>query len=237
MRRFRQALSEEECVSLLKTEKRGTLAVIGDGGYPYALPINFYYDEAENRIYFHCSREGHKADAMSNSRSASPRTTRASSAATGQSHGFTRVSRLPSVGSILCLASTGIPCSATAFRGRLRARRHQQRETVRKNILKYGWFLCNILCRRALYYVKEIEKENRISGGYHETHHHRHFCYSSCPFLCGMPQTRFPRPGGRAHRRSDRGSNRGAHRSSRAPNGCFGLPYQGRARYAGLHRH
>lgn len=66
MRRFRQALSEEECISLLKTEKRGTLAVIGDGGYPYALPINFLYDEAENRIYFHCSREGHKADAMSN---------------------------------------------------------------------------------------------------------------------------------------------------------------------------
>ncbi len=66
MRRFRQALSEEECISLLKNEKRGTLAVIGDGGYPYALPINFLYDEAENRIYFHCSREGHKADAMSN---------------------------------------------------------------------------------------------------------------------------------------------------------------------------
>lgn len=66
MRRFKQALSEEECKSLLKTEKRGTLAVIGDGGYPYALPINFLYDEAENRIYFHCSREGHKADAMSN---------------------------------------------------------------------------------------------------------------------------------------------------------------------------
>ena len=64
MRRFKQALSEEECRNLLKTEKRGTLAVIGDGGYPYALPINFYYDEAENKLFFHCSREGHKADAM-----------------------------------------------------------------------------------------------------------------------------------------------------------------------------
>ncbi|MBR3382638.1 MAG: pyridoxamine 5'-phosphate oxidase family protein [Clostridia bacterium] len=64
MRRFKQALSEEECRSLLETEKRGTLAVIGDGGYPYALPINFYYDEAENKLYFHCSREGHKAEAM-----------------------------------------------------------------------------------------------------------------------------------------------------------------------------
>lgn len=64
MRRFKQALSCAECVELLKTEKRGTLAVIGDGGYPYALPINFYYDEAENKIYFHCSSSGHKADAM-----------------------------------------------------------------------------------------------------------------------------------------------------------------------------
>ena len=66
MRRFKQALSDEECIRLLKTEKRGTLAVIGDGGYPYALPINFYYDQAENKIFFHCSREGHKADAMNN---------------------------------------------------------------------------------------------------------------------------------------------------------------------------
>ena len=65
MRRFKQALSGAECVELLKTEKRGTLAVIGDGGYPYALPINYYYDEAENKIYFHCSGSGHKADAMS----------------------------------------------------------------------------------------------------------------------------------------------------------------------------
>ena len=64
MRRFKQALSEEECRSLLKTEKRGTLAVIGDEGYPYALPINFYFDEVENKIYFHCSSTGHKADAM-----------------------------------------------------------------------------------------------------------------------------------------------------------------------------
>ena len=66
MRRFRQALSGAECAELLKTEKRGALAVIGDGGYPYALPINFYYDEGENKLYFHCSREGHKADAMNN---------------------------------------------------------------------------------------------------------------------------------------------------------------------------
>jgi nitroimidazol reductase NimA-like FMN-containing flavoprotein (pyridoxamine 5'-phosphate oxidase superfamily) len=64
MRRFKQALSEEACREVLRQEKRGTLAMVGDGGYPYAVPINFYYDERENRIFFHSAKSGHKADAM-----------------------------------------------------------------------------------------------------------------------------------------------------------------------------
>ena len=64
MRRFKQALPAAECADILRREKRGVLAVAGDGGYPYALPINFYYEESENKIYFHCAREGHKRDAM-----------------------------------------------------------------------------------------------------------------------------------------------------------------------------
>ena len=64
MRRFKQALSPEECKELLRNEKRGVLSVIGDNGFPYGLPINFYYDEEENAIYFHSAKEGHKIDAM-----------------------------------------------------------------------------------------------------------------------------------------------------------------------------
>lgn len=64
MRRFKQALEKAECEMLLRTEKRGTLAVIGDGGYPYAVPINFLYDAAENRIWFHSAGSGHKFDAL-----------------------------------------------------------------------------------------------------------------------------------------------------------------------------
>ena len=64
MRRKNQQLSGEDCARILREEKRGALAVIGDGGYPYAVPINFWYDEAENTIYFHCAREGHKIDAL-----------------------------------------------------------------------------------------------------------------------------------------------------------------------------
>ncbi|MBR1553116.1 MAG: pyridoxamine 5'-phosphate oxidase family protein [Schwartzia sp.] len=64
MRRKKQALSPEDCARILRTEKRGALSVIGDMGYPYAIPLNFYYDEPENTIYFHCAREGHKIDAL-----------------------------------------------------------------------------------------------------------------------------------------------------------------------------
>ena len=64
MRRKNQQLPGEDCARILREEKRGALAVVGDEGYPYAIPINFWYDEAEETIYFHCAREGHKLDAL-----------------------------------------------------------------------------------------------------------------------------------------------------------------------------
>ena len=60
--RFKQKLSEAECIEILKTEKRGVLSVLGDDGYPYGLPINFIFHDG--KIYFHCAREGHKLDAI-----------------------------------------------------------------------------------------------------------------------------------------------------------------------------
>lgn len=62
--RFGQALPREECIRLLKEEKRGVLAVQGDDCYPYCLPINQYYDEETGNIYFHSGKEGHKMDAI-----------------------------------------------------------------------------------------------------------------------------------------------------------------------------
>ena len=64
MRRKKQETTREECVRLLTEEKRGVLSVIGDEGYPYAVPINFYYDSEADRIYFHCAKAGHKLDAI-----------------------------------------------------------------------------------------------------------------------------------------------------------------------------
>lgn len=62
MRRFKQQLSEESCVEILKNEPRGVMAVAGENGYPYAFPIDFVYDGG--RLYFHCAKEGHKLDAI-----------------------------------------------------------------------------------------------------------------------------------------------------------------------------
>ena len=64
MRRFKQQISVEECKELLRNEKRGVLSVIGDDGYPYGIPLNHYYDEDANAIYFHGAKEGHKVDAI-----------------------------------------------------------------------------------------------------------------------------------------------------------------------------
>ena len=60
--RIKQALTKEECEEILKNEPRGVLAVLGDNGYPYALPINHYYKNGI--LYFHSGKTGHKTDAI-----------------------------------------------------------------------------------------------------------------------------------------------------------------------------
>ncbi len=64
MLRKGQALTEEECLDILKREKRGVLSVLGDGGYPYGMPMNHWYNEADGKIYFHGGNAGHKLDAL-----------------------------------------------------------------------------------------------------------------------------------------------------------------------------
>ena len=64
MTRIKQAISREECLKILKEEPRGVLSVLGDDGYPYGMPMNFYYCEEDGKIYFHGGFKGHKIDAM-----------------------------------------------------------------------------------------------------------------------------------------------------------------------------
>lgn len=66
MRRLKQQVTDEECRRILREEKRAAFSVIGDDGYPYTVPVNFYYDETDNRIYLHGAKSGHKIDAVKN---------------------------------------------------------------------------------------------------------------------------------------------------------------------------
>ena len=65
MRRFKQQISDDECKKILKIEPRGVLALMGDDGYPYAIPLNHWYSEEDNKLYFHCAKEGKKLDSIS----------------------------------------------------------------------------------------------------------------------------------------------------------------------------
>lgn len=62
--RIKQKLSMEETVSILKQEPRGVLSVIGDDGYPYGMPMDHWYNEADGCLYFHSGKKGHKIDSM-----------------------------------------------------------------------------------------------------------------------------------------------------------------------------
>lgn len=64
MRRKKQALDKEACEQILAEEKRGVLAVNGDDDYPYAVPMDFYYDAPAQAIYLHSAISGHKVDAI-----------------------------------------------------------------------------------------------------------------------------------------------------------------------------
>ncbi|MBR4942148.1 MAG: pyridoxamine 5'-phosphate oxidase family protein [Clostridia bacterium] len=62
--RKKQQLSDEECFRILETETRGVLSVNGDGGYPYAMPMNHYFCPEDGKIYFHSGRRGHRTEAL-----------------------------------------------------------------------------------------------------------------------------------------------------------------------------
>lgn len=66
MRRFKQQITNEECIEILKAEPRGVLSVLGDDGYPYGVPLDHWHSEKDGKLYFHCAKEGHKLDAISN---------------------------------------------------------------------------------------------------------------------------------------------------------------------------
>ena len=64
IRRKKNEIDTNAAKALLLSGRRGVLAVNGDGGYPYAMPINYVYDADAGKIYFHGAKAGHKVDAL-----------------------------------------------------------------------------------------------------------------------------------------------------------------------------
>lgn len=62
MRRKNRQMSEERCVEILKNATSGVLALSGDDGYPYAVPLSYVYDGGA--IFFHGAKKGHKLDSL-----------------------------------------------------------------------------------------------------------------------------------------------------------------------------
>ena len=64
IRRKKKEMDIDAAKELLQCSRRGVLAVNGDDGYPYAVPVNYFYDSDAGKIYFHGARVGHKVDAL-----------------------------------------------------------------------------------------------------------------------------------------------------------------------------
>lgn len=62
MRRANQALDAATCEAVLRRGRTGVLAVTGEDGWPYAVPLNYVY--AGGTLWFHCATEGHKVEAI-----------------------------------------------------------------------------------------------------------------------------------------------------------------------------
>ncbi|MDO4482108.1 MAG: pyridoxamine 5'-phosphate oxidase family protein [Bacillota bacterium] len=64
IRKKKNEISTDEVKELLRCSRRGILAVNGEDGYPYAIPINYLYDEDTNKIIFHGAKAGYKVDCL-----------------------------------------------------------------------------------------------------------------------------------------------------------------------------
>lgn len=62
IRRKKQSLNMTEAEEILKNGTSGVLAVVGDDGFPYAVPLSYVYENG--KIYFHSATQGHKIDSI-----------------------------------------------------------------------------------------------------------------------------------------------------------------------------
>ena len=64
IRKIKNEIDKDAVYSFLHSCRRGVLSMNGEDGYPYAIPVNYYYDEANQKIYFHGAKAGYKVDCL-----------------------------------------------------------------------------------------------------------------------------------------------------------------------------
>ncbi|MBP6491360.1 MAG: pyridoxamine 5'-phosphate oxidase family protein [Clostridia bacterium] len=62
MRRSDLAMTEEETLSLIKSNRFAVLSLIDPDGLPYGVALDYIYKD--NALYFHGAKEGRKIDSM-----------------------------------------------------------------------------------------------------------------------------------------------------------------------------
>jgi nitroimidazol reductase NimA-like FMN-containing flavoprotein (pyridoxamine 5'-phosphate oxidase superfamily) len=60
MRRKEKQLSGDDTAKIVMNAEFGTLATLGKDGYPYAVPLNYAYENGA--IYFHSAKAGNKLE-------------------------------------------------------------------------------------------------------------------------------------------------------------------------------
>ncbi len=63
LRRSDRALSEEAAMQVAENAEYGVLSIMGNDGYPYAVPLNFV--RCGEYFYAHSAKEGKKLDSIS----------------------------------------------------------------------------------------------------------------------------------------------------------------------------
>lgn len=69
MRRFKQQLTEAESVEIMKSSTSGVLALCGNDGQPYGVPLSHVYHDG--KLYFHSALTGHKVNLIAENANAS----------------------------------------------------------------------------------------------------------------------------------------------------------------------
>lgn len=63
MRRKKRQVGSDACFEVLAGKHRAVLAMNGDNGYPYCIPVDFLFEDGH--IYIHGAKAGYKFDCLS----------------------------------------------------------------------------------------------------------------------------------------------------------------------------